>query len=93
MLVLIPKPLVLIEIMNKMDECSLDGVQLLKIIARKMKMKRRQAGLFAYLLKSLRARSISKLTLLQIKMAMMKKLLLRPFNVLSIRFGFIPLLT
>ena len=34
-LVFIPKPLVLIETMNKKDECSLDGVQLLKIIARK----------------------------------------------------------
>ena len=35
MLVYIPKPLVLIEIMNKKDEYSPDGVQLLKMIARK----------------------------------------------------------
>ena len=76
-----------------MDECSLDGVQLLKIIARKNEDEEAAGRAFRLFVEVFESKINSKLTLLQIKMAMMKKLLLRPFNVLSIRFGFIPLLT
>ena len=46
MLAYIPKPLVLIGIMSKKDEYSLDGVQLLKIIARKKEDEEAAANAF-----------------------------------------------
>lgn len=79
--------------MNKKDECSLDGVQLLKIIARKNEDEEAAAKAFRLFVEVFESKINKQVDIIANKNGYDEKLLLRPFNVLSIRFGFIPLLT